>query len=311
VMLMLPDIRGLNVMRKTHLRSAQQWADPPLATAAHEIRANLNPKAVNPGLLDANGRLRIQPIITAQNPGIMKEIIEAERGVVREGLYMNLFQILVENPGMSATEAMLRANEKGELLGPNGAKIQTGLAHMIEREISIYNRKGAFDRGEALEAPESLNGRRIGARMTSPLDRLRRMQEMIGTQRVLELVGSIAQMNPQLANQIGAKFDWDFIVDLGQDVFGAPKRIMLSDEQVADQRQKQNQQSRIPQLLEMAKGAGEAGKSVAGAVDAGNQLAREQIVNGPDIDPAMIQQAVAGAQQMGVDPATLAQNLGQ
>ena len=108
-MLALDDIRGLNVTRKTALRAMQQWVDPPIAVAHDGVmnRPNLNPRAVNFGAIDNQGRNKIQPILTAQSPAAVQEIIESERTVVRETMYNNLFQILISNPNMTATEAML------------------------------------------------------------------------------------------------------------------------------------------------------------------------------------------------------------
>ena len=54
--------------------------------------------------------------------------MEVRRTQVKETLYINLFQTLIKNPEMTATEAMIRNNEKGELLGPAGGKIQAALS---------------------------------------------------------------------------------------------------------------------------------------------------------------------------------------
>ena len=116
VMMALSDIKGLNSIRKTTLRGLQQYFDPPIAIAHDGVmnRPNLNPRAVNYNAIDANGRMRIQPIITQQRPDFAQEIIDAERKGVNDSLYVTLFQILLQNPSMTATEAMIRANEKGE-----------------------------------------------------------------------------------------------------------------------------------------------------------------------------------------------------
>src|SRR5690606_16040653 len=76
VMLALADIKTLNAMSKTALRAGQQAVDPPLAVADDGVtnRPNLNARAINYGAIDQNGRLRIQPIITAQRPDFAQAI---------------------------------------------------------------------------------------------------------------------------------------------------------------------------------------------------------------------------------------------
>lgn len=179
VMLAMSQIRGLNAIRKTTMRGLQQYFDPPMAIAHDGImnRPNLNPRAMNFGAIDSNGRPKIQPIITNQRPDFAIQLIEAERNVVKDNLYVTLFQILLQNPQMTATEAMIRANEKGELLGPAGGKIQQAMAREVERLGGILERKGAMMPGAPLAPPETLANRSFGARFTSPLDRLRRAQE--------------------------------------------------------------------------------------------------------------------------------------
>ncbi|MGH6883266.1 MAG: portal protein, partial [Hypericibacter sp.] len=152
VMMAMADIKGLNAIRKTTLRGLQQYLDPPMAIAHDGVmnRPNLNPRAINYNAIDANGRMKIQPILTQQRPDFAQQMIDAERQSVNDSLYVTLFQILMQNPNMTATEAMIRANEKGELLGPAGGKIQQAMGREVERLAGILERKGAMKKGSAL-----------------------------------------------------------------------------------------------------------------------------------------------------------------
>lgn len=263
-MMALDTVRGLNAMKKTGLRAMQQFVDPPLAVSHDGVmnRPNLNPRAINFGAVDANGRSKIVPILTAQNPAIVENLLEAERNAVREHLYTNLFQILVQNPQMTATEAMLRANEKGELLGPSGAKIQAGLSRAIERELGVIERKGAFARDAALEPPQSLAGRSYGVRFTSPLDRMRRQSEAIGAQRTLELALPLAQLDPSIMDN----FDLDAMIELARDTNGAPMKIMKLKEERDAAREQRAQMQAAQQTAAMVEQGGKAVNEAAPAV---------------------------------------------
>ena len=84
-------------------------------------------------------------------------VLDASRQQIKDGLYTSLWQILIQNPNMTATEAMIRANEKGELLGPIGARIQHGLARLTDAEITILSQKDAFNPRSPLAVPQNLS----------------------------------------------------------------------------------------------------------------------------------------------------------
>lgn len=180
-----------------------------------------------------------------------------KREQLRESLFVNLFQILIQNPQMTATEALIRANEKGELLGPAGAKIQAGLARLVERETGILQRKGVFEQDSPLAPPETMLGRGFGVRFRSPLDRLRRSGELVGVQQTLDFAGQIAQFDPTVLDRL----DTDKALDLAQEITGAPRAIFRRDEEVEQMREERDEvapaQAALAAIAEMANGAGD------------------------------------------------------
>ena len=253
VMQAIADIRRFQNMSKHGLRAFQQWTDPPLATVAdgQMKRPNLNPRALNPGALDEQGRPRVQPLITAQRPDFALEILRTQREGLRESLYINLFQAMVDRPSGTATEAMIRADEKAQLLGPAGAKIHGALASMIEREFAIISRKGAFEATSRLAPPPSLQDREIKVKFTSPLDRMRRANEVLGIQQTLEMAGALAELkqDPSILDRINS----DEALKITREVVGAPAAMMLDDEAVqAAQQQRAQQQQLMAAQQELA-----------------------------------------------------------
>ncbi len=266
VMAALSEIKMLQVMGKTVAQVSQQMIKPPMATmrGIYNQRLNLNAGAVNAGMLDEQGRLLAQPIIQAQNPTFAERLIEAKRLSVRESMYINLFQTMVDNPQMTATEALLRANEKGELLGPAGAKIETGIAGAIDREVDIVQRKGAFEQGSPLEPPSSIGGKNVGVKFTGPLARMRRMAEMQGIERVLQMATVVGQYDQSTL----MKIDGDETLELTREINGAPRKMFKRDEHVAEQRQAMAQQQESQAALAMMQGAATAAKDATPAMQA-------------------------------------------
>lgn len=261
VMLALSEIKSLQAMGKSELRAFQQWTDPPLGTVNDGVmnRPNLNARAINPGAVGPNGELRVKPIITATNPDFAEKVMDVRRNNVRETLYVNLFQILIRNPEMTATEAMLRANEKGELLGPAGGKIQAALSHMIDRELAILERKGIYDPRSSLFPPESIQGRSIGVKFTSPLDRLRRANEGLGITRLLDVTLPIAKVKPDVLDN----FDIDKTIRNLREIYGAPADVIVPESVLAERRKQTMQEANTAKMLGVAQQGADAAKSAS------------------------------------------------
>lgn len=264
IMSVMGDVKMLQAMSKTSLQAAQQMVKPPLATMAglYNQRLNLNPGAINPGYVDDQGRMKAQALVTNQNPTFAENLMELKRQGIRRSSYVDLFQTLVQNPQMTATEAIIRANEKGELLGPAGAKIESAHSKCTERELDIVQRKGAFAPRSPLAPPDSMRGKNVGVRSTGPLARLRRMQELQGVEAVMGLAGMFAQYSPEIAGDVFERIDHDETMEIAREIRGAPRKMFRTDDEVAERRaarvQRQEQMAAL-QAAEMISGA--AGKA--------------------------------------------------
>lgn len=274
----IAEIQSLNAMARDALIASQQHLRPPIATHGKNFtRINFNPGASNPNLINGDGRPLFAPITSGQRPDFAQAVIEATRLGIREALYLNLWQILVAdvNAGPeTATEALLRAQEKGEMLGPVGISLNDGLSHNVDREISILSRKGAFGPRSPLAMPESLQNVEVAPAFTSPLDRLRKVSQIIGAQRTLEIAAALEQFKPGIM----ARIDADEILELAQDVYGAPANILSSREASQRAMSEATQTSQMATTLAGLQGAGEAGKAAGEgmqAVAAGTQALQQ------------------------------------
>jgi len=256
------EIKSLQEMAKNELLATQAVLRPPMATYGKNfIKMNFNAGANNPGLINGDGRPLFAPMNTGIRPDFATGVMEARRNSLREMLYLNLWQIILQDKNDTATEALIRAQEKGEMLGPVGISLNEGLSMMVDREVSILNRKGAFEQGSPLELPDSSNGRTVAPSFTSPLDRLRRMGELVGMQRLAEFAGILSGGDPQRMQSIAARFDDDEMLDNARDILGAPV-ASLRDKKAADEdRDGVNQQNQMLTALAALKGGGEAAKA--------------------------------------------------
>src|SRR5882672_10307409 len=112
-MKVLPTIKTLNEMKKTVLRAGQMVVAPPLmltddaSLGAFDMRSN----ALNHGYVDGSGRALAIPLQTSGRVDIGLELMDAERKAINDAFLVTLFRILVDEPQITATEAMLRAQE--------------------------------------------------------------------------------------------------------------------------------------------------------------------------------------------------------
>lgn len=264
----ISEIQSLNALARDELIAAGQSLRPPLGVVGKNFgRINFNPGAVNAGLVNGDGQPLFAPLNAGARPDFAQAVLEPRRNAVREALYLNLWQILISDQAAgpeTATEAMLRAQEKGEMLGPVGISLNEGLSANVDREIGILSRKGAFRDGSPLAMPQSLAQAEVAPQFTSPLDRLRKVSQIVGAQRTLELAVAMEQMKPGVL----ARIDTNVILELAQDVYGAPAKMLLGRDVGEAAAAQAQQQANTATALGGAQAAGEAARSMGEGVQA-------------------------------------------
>ena len=255
----LADIQSLNLMAKNELVAGQQAIDPPLLIPHAGImnRPNTNPGAINMGGMSSTGQKLIEPLFTGQRLDFATAVLKEKREQVKDSLYLNLFQILAQNPQMTATEAMIRADEKGNLLGPAGTRLQQSLSGLIERELGILSRKGLYAQGSAYYPPRSVHGKHIMGHFTGPLSRMRKAKEAEATIQMLNIISPLAQVDPTVVDKI----DPDQTLAGLAEILGVPKKFMRTDEAVANVRAQRQQSQALAQQASVAKDFAAASKS--------------------------------------------------
>ena len=267
----LSDIQSTNQLAKNELTASDQAVRPPLLlpNAGVMNKPNRAPGANNFGGMSPDGKPLIAPLFQGQRLDFATLVLEAKRNAIKESLYINLFSILVQTPEMSATEALIRANEKGELLGPAGSRIQMGLSIMTDRELGILERKGLYADTSAFRPPPTLIDADVGPQFTGPLSRLRRTKEAEGTVRTLQVMSPLAQVDPEVADNFSGD---EMARGLGE-IFGMPMRFLANPEQRDAKRKVRREQQQAMANAQIAAEAAKAGElgsqALANIKDAG------------------------------------------
>lgn len=266
----LTTVREENAVRRSGLRALQQITDPATASKARlDYVPVLNPGENYPGLIDDAGRPLIAPIATGQNPTYAFNYADSRAEEIRDMMFVNLFQTLVQNPQMTATEALIRQEEKGALLGPSGSIIQAGFASNLDRELGILEDKGLYEEDSRFLPPASLAGKALRPTFTGPLDVLRRSAEARDTIQVVTTAMQMAQFDPGVMDNI----DGDEALKIVQGAGRSPQRIFRRQDEVAgirDARAKaQTAQAGMASIVSAGKLARDAVPAAVQARDSG------------------------------------------
>lgn len=262
-MMVLPDIKMVNEMEKTMLRAAHKIVDPPLLLYGDGILSafNARPNALNYGGVDEQGRQLVHPMKTGSNLPIALDMTEQKRKVINDAFYVTLFQILVQNPQMTATEALIRAQEKGQLLAPTVGRQQSEfLGPVIDRELDIASMANLLP-----PMPEKLRraGGALKAIYTSPLSRLRRAEDGVAIMRTLEAVKPMADARPEIWDI----FDDDALVRELSEINGVPAKVIRPEDVVMVMRETRRKAEEEAQQLANVKETAVTAEKFAKAAD--------------------------------------------
>ena len=265
--LVLPDIKQLNEFEKIMLRQGHMAIDPAILLSEDGNLTGFNhqPGALMWGGLDEDGNELAKPFRTEAKLAVGFDMMEQKRKLINDAFLVTLFQILVDNPQMTATEAMLRAQEKGQLLAPTMGRQQSEfLGRIIPREIEILTMAGELPPPppELVEAGfDGLTMDGIDVEYVSPLNRAQKAEEGVAIARTIELAGSIAQYDPEAPRILKGS---EMLREVAE-INGMRSKLLYSPEELAAQKQQAAEAEQLNQLLAAAPVAGKAAKDFAQA----------------------------------------------
>lgn len=257
---LLPAIKTLNEEKKTMLKQGHRALDPVLLAHDDGVLDGFSLKAghVNMGGVSADGKPLVHALPTG-NISIGKEMMDDERTLINDGFLVTLFQILTENPQMTATEVLERTREKGILLAPTvGRQESERLGPQIDRELDILSKQRQLPpMPQALK--ESLGEYEVT--YDSPLSRAMRAEEASGVMRsissAMEYVQATQDPTPLYY------FNMRKIMPAVADIHGTPPSWM-NDEATVDQ-MVANHQKMLAQQMKAQQAPGQAAMINAGA----------------------------------------------
>ena len=245
----MPAINGVNEQMKTQLRAGQQAVHPAILLPTDSLARpfDMRSGALNRGMVNAQGTPMAHPFNNGARLADGEAMIEQQRLSINDAFLVTLFRILIdEGRAITATEALLRAQEKGQLLSPTMGRTQAEhFGAQIAAELEL-----AFEDGELPPMPMELieAGGMLEVEYSAPLNRLMRSEDSIAILRSVEVMGPMAQIDPDVQHVMKVKEAYREVCEIN----GVPERLLNSPEEVAALVADSQQQAQLQQLLAAA-----------------------------------------------------------
>lgn len=251
-MMVLPSLLTLNEQKRTVLKQGHRTVDPVLLAYDDGVLDgfSLRPGSINPGGVSADGKQLVHALPVG-NLALAKEMMDEERAIINDAFLVTLFQILTDQPQMTATEVIERAREKGVLLSPTVGRQETeDLGPTIERELDVLASQGLLPPMPPIVAQARGEYQPV---YENPLSRAQRAEQAAGIMRTIDWVLPYVQAtnDPSPLDHI----DMDAAMPEVLDIQGSPTRWTRSAEAVEAIRQGRAQAQQTQQALDAAPAA--------------------------------------------------------
>ena len=225
----LPDIKMVNEMMKTIIKSGQKVTDPPLMVPddGFVLPIRTTPAGIN--FYRSGSADRIEPLPVAGRLDIGFDLLKHRHEHIMRVFHIDVMRMQEGGPEMTATEVMTRQEEKMRNIAPMTGRMQVEfLAPLIRRTYHIANRQKIIP-----PLPPMLEGRGIDIAYSSPVARAQKSSQLQNVTRLLEAFIPLINIKPEMADN----FNGDKYFEWAHDLLDAPEIILEPKEKVDEIRQ--------------------------------------------------------------------------
>lgn len=260
-MSVLPSIKALNSLQFNFLKQTDLVGQPTLLTNSDVIDARKVAASgtVVEGGIDDEGRPMVQALRTYNDLPAMDYLIQKYQDSVATALLAKYMALMSDTQSRSATDAMIKSNERANLVAPSGDRISREfLLPLIETELAIYG-----DMNVLPSMPAELKDMDAGFDIVldNPMLKSQRGDSVNSAINLVGTMGQFAQLDPNIVNSV----DIDKIFRYIQENLNVPSSVMRTPEEVAELNAAQAQQQQLMALTQAAPNVGKAMKDIAQA----------------------------------------------
>lgn len=264
----LPDIKQLQQETRRKGQGIDKGINPPLLADAQlkNQPASLLPGGITflQGMM-ATGNRGMTTAYDGWKPEIaaISEDLQEVRARIKSVFFNELFQVASQfetRSNITAVEWDMRKSESLMMLTPVIERLQNEvLAPIIDRVWGIMLRANLIP-----PPPAAVAGREVNIEYVSMLALSQRSAQAGSIERVLQIAGQLAGIDPQIIDNI----DFDMALDLYSNLLNNDPRMIRSPEALAAIRQQRAQQAAQQQQLQAAETLSKAGAN-ASQIDVG------------------------------------------
>lgn len=263
---MFPDIKMLNALKGGIIDGVDMLLDPPVLLSDDGMLSafRMGPGEQFYGGVDANGRPTAIPFNAGVQPQVGLDLVTDVRNQIDDAFLGVYFRVLLENPQMTATQALLIAQQQGQMVAPTVGRLQSEyLDRLIRRESAILFRYGKHPPmpkklADYLRAQEE----RMSLEYDSPMTRAAKAAEVVALQQSFEALAPWAQI---VGPDVYKGFDPAGVAKIVVRANGVPTEALKSKDQIEGEEQQAAQQQALAQTLEAAPIAAQTAKTLADA----------------------------------------------
>ena len=259
----IPDCRMLQQMGKTTLRATHLGVNPSVAvpSSLKSEGVDLTPGGVNYLSMDGPEKGRIEPIhkIEPQLIAAAEQKIQSVRQAVHDGLFADLFKMLMFNDRrqITATEIEAREREKLILLGPVVERLDREfLSPLVMRTFQLM-----ADYDHLPPQPDSIAGASLRVEFVSVMAQAQKLVSTSPIDQTFAFVANVAQAKPDVLDNI----DVDYAVREYAEALGAPAAMMLPEDQVQKTRAARAQAQQQAEMQAQQQAAMKSAVDITGA----------------------------------------------
>lgn len=256
----LSDIRMINVMSETALRSFQLEAFPPLLAASDGVILPLKtmPNGVNIGGMSPDGRRLIEPLVTGAKTQLAFEVLEQRRQAIRNAFFVDPL-INRENSIRTAAEVQKRASEELNGISPFVNRFEQEYLEPLLEKVLLHVINTYYT---PEEIPDEIKGETTSIEYTAPLARTQKARQLDSTVTFLQLLQTVAQADPSILNVIKKE---NLVANI-TDLLGVPYWILKTADELAQEKAAAAQQEALQKMMEMAPAMGAAVKDTSAGI---------------------------------------------
>src|SRR6516225_2206883 len=274
----LPDVKQLQQEVRRKAQAIDKHVNPPMVA---DVQLKNQPASMLPGGvtyvtgMTTHGNAGFSPAYGTWKPDVaaMTQDLAEIRERIKRIFFNDLFQVASQyetRSNVTAVEWDMRKSEALVMLGPVLERIQDELlSPAIDRIFAIMSRRGVLP-----PAPPEIQGTNINIEYVSMLSLAQAAASTTGIERVLQLAGSLAGVDPAVMDNI----DIDFTLDKYSSLMNNDPRMIRSSQALQQIRQQRAQQQQQAQQAEMAEKMAAGAKTLSETSVGGGQNALQQMI---------------------------------